>query len=891
MRCCATRRCRESEARNGDGIRRQIRQRCTITNRTEANSSLRSAKSVKDLLQPSFMNIILPLCLLAFLGLGHCQNALPSRVQIETSINRTINEVERLIKEDPRLPRLSRTEIVDILHNITSKDMDSHGDKQSAEKARAEYQRALMVVLPYSPNSSKENLEDLYMKPPIVQMVPDSAEDSKSSEIFDVIDENGEMEEIVYPEKSRKPTHAAESAASDNSVVTENSRGSSDADEHMEESTGSYENHRDTYSEVVDPIDFKTSKISGGRYRPVYQAGGKQRVIYAESPEKFSFNLNNLQLPSKNPTVNTFLPTRISNDDTPEQFDDSLSTDSKLEIVYSTTVSTKKPTTTTQLGTEATPASVEPTTFAPEMTTRRHVLTSDQWHYHAPPPAMETPKKVYPEYKFHSQTSTASSQGQYNLVEPSSIATKKQEVSIRTHGQNKEKKYGNREQIETVETPSSIFVTPTKSSEKSKFSSSYAAKTGGNSKPTMPPMRSEVKDLLASIGLSEGDPGALPSVGMTSLPLSGSEEFTRAQIAELGATGINAPSILSQNTFGTANYDYKKGTQNLTPDMQLLLQRFGLQTSKEPETPSTTTKKPTPIVVNLNSYSNFKPLPTTNVENQDMRDFLAKFGLGTADTDKNRDHKSIKTRKNAETSPPSLIEAVPENMKKILENIGLISRSQKSVETKVTSTFASEKVIPSGEPHIFKPHEVPVHTEEQKEKINKLLDTVRKVQAGMASSTDVQMAAQDLLETTKTLQNGPDPLSLEEILNIYNEGIKNEVKRQEEATTPEGDSGATTSFAAESTTEATTSATSTTAADPLGPITSESTNIEALSDSFGGSTRAPDPVLPMQRKTGLYFLVDWNTFLEVGEEGPDRVNLRFQPKVGDRTRFIPVTVP
>lgn len=68
-------------------------------------------------------------------------------------------------------------------------------------------------------------------------------------------------------------------------------------------------------------------------------------------------------------------------------------------------------------------------------------------------------------------------------------------------------------------------------------------------------------------------------------------------------------------------------------------------------------------------------------------------------------------------------------------------------------------------------------------------------------------------------------------------------------------------------------------------------NAAALADSFGGSTRIPDPVLPMQRKTGLYFLVDWNTFLDVGVDGPDRVNLKFAPKAGDRTRFIPVTVP
>lgn len=77
------------------------------------------------------------------------------------------------------------------------------------------------------------------------------------------------------------------------------------------------------------------------------------------------------------------------------------------------------------------------------------------------------------------------------------------------------------------------------------------------------------------------------------------------------------------------------------------------------------------------------------------------------------------------------------------------------------------------------------------------------------------------------------------------------------------------------------------------PTTTTTTNrnLLDLESSFGGSTRAPDPVLPAKRKNGLYFLVDWNTFLEVGEDGSEKIDLRFQPKVGDRSRFLPVTVP
>ncbi|XP_015509545.2 uncharacterized protein LOC107216773 [Neodiprion lecontei] len=822
--------------------------------------------------------MIIPLCLLVIIGLGHCQDELPSRTQIETSINRTIDEVERMIREDPRLPRLSRSEIVDILFNITSKDViDSKADKESIDKARMEYQRALMVVLPYSPNSTQENLKDLYTKPPMVQMVSDTSDSAN----YEISYDEGEMEGgIIYTEKSGEPSFALDTPL-DNHVASDNPV---ELKDEIEESTGSYENHRDTYSEVLDPIDFKTlSTVSN--FRPIYD--GKPRVVHVESPERFSFNLNNLQTTPRSSFDST---DSIVYRQAPEQFEDSLSTDSKLEIVYSTTVNTRKPPTTKFTDEVRQELSTESTTMSSE-TTSHHVLASDQWHYNAPPAAVE-PVKQYPEYKFPVQKVSLESV----ISEASSTTTRMPEMTINIQGQNSDKKHGFQ-----MENLSPMFVnsmsTSTTSPVKTKFSSTYVANSAGVPKvsPTMPPMRSEIKDLLASIGLSESNPDQQPNVGST-VQFSGSNNLVPQQISGLEVPGTNSPSILNQNTFGSSNYDYKKGTQNLTPDMRLLLQTFGLQTSKNSETPSTTTKKPTPVIVNLNSYSNFRPLPTMNVKDQDMRDFLAKFGLGDGDNQKTRGHKSVKTRKSAEASPPSLIEAVPDNMRKILENIGLITRSEKSYQYNETVSSHSSSLPGTPKLHVFKPHETPGHTQEQKEKINKLLDTVRKVQSGSANSQEVQVAAKDLLETTKTLQNGPDPLSLEEILNIYNEGIKNEVKRQEDATTPATDGGAdnATLLSTETTTSPTAETTSSTTAPTLPDlsIASGASNIADLADSFGGSTRAPDPVLPMQRKTGLYFLVDWNTFLEVGEEGSaDKVNLRFQPKVGDRTRFVPVTVP
>ncbi|EEZ99508.1 hypothetical protein TcasGA2_TC000089 [Tribolium castaneum] len=71
-----------------------------------------------------------------------------------------------------------------------------------------------------------------------------------------------------------------------------------------------------------------------------------------------------------------------------------------------------------------------------------------------------------------------------------------------------------------------------------------------------------------------------------------------------------------------------------------------------------------------------------------------------------------------------------------------------------------------------------------------------------------------------------------------------------------------------------------------------SVSMNDLLESFGGSsteTQTPEPAT--NSHNGLYFLFDWNSFLEVDDQAGRRVNLRFQPKIGDPKRFISVTVP
>ncbi|XP_050667024.1 uncharacterized protein LOC126966809 [Leptidea sinapis] len=69
-------------------------------------------------------------------------------------------------------------------------------------------------------------------------------------------------------------------------------------------------------------------------------------------------------------------------------------------------------------------------------------------------------------------------------------------------------------------------------------------------------------------------------------------------------------------------------------------------------------------------------------------------------------------------------------------------------------------------------------------------------------------------------------------------------------------------------------------------------SIADLEDSFGGPLpeQPGDSMIPPPKKNGFYWMLDWNSFLEVGD-GDSKVNIRFEPKLGDPQMFLPVNVP
>ncbi|XP_034832646.1 uncharacterized protein [Maniola hyperantus] len=136
------------------------------------------------------------------------------------------------------------------------------------------------------------------------------------------------------------------------------------------------------------------------------------------------------------------------------------------------------------------------------------------------------------------------------------------------------------------------------------------------------------------------------------------------------------------------------------------------------------------------------------------------------------------------------------------------------------------------------------------------------------------------------LPQGPNPVEDEVILNANPDQNK---RQTNETSAPDSESTTTT----ESTnTESDAKDSAAIEPDVVASDADAGASIADLEDSFGGAVPAEpgDSELPPPRKNGFYWMVDWNSFLEVGD-GDTKVNIRFEPKLGDPQMFLPVNVP
>uniref|UniRef100_A0A0A1XSR9 Mucin-5AC n=1 Tax=Zeugodacus cucurbitae TaxID=28588 RepID=A0A0A1XSR9_ZEUCU len=85
-------------------------------------------------------------------------------------LEETIEEVQRILSQDPSLPRLTRGEIEELYEKVTREEYQK--SVAAGDMGRADSMRALMLVLPYNTdNNTEENIQELYTRPPVTKVI------------------------------------------------------------------------------------------------------------------------------------------------------------------------------------------------------------------------------------------------------------------------------------------------------------------------------------------------------------------------------------------------------------------------------------------------------------------------------------------------------------------------------------------------------------------------------------------------------------------------------------------------------------------------------------------------------------------------------------------------
>ncbi|KAJ6635520.1 hypothetical protein Bhyg_14106 [Pseudolycoriella hygida] len=456
-----------------------------------------------------------------------------------------------------------------------------------------------------------------------------------------------------------------------------------------------------------------------------------------------------------------------------------------------------------------------------------------------------------------------------------------------------------------------------------------------------PQIRENVKDLLATIGLTqELVPTTTPKPEMTqelkdllqSFGLLTNEEPPK-HVGPIEPVYRNVESIQEQ---------FEAIPSSLTRDESVFVDEFKPLPSRLPAQVRSNYRMNIGPEVTPYDYQSFKPLPIPEDVpiNGDMEEFLRSFGLfdGNARGKKsmfmeNEENPFYPSEILTATERPAYLkmDKMPEvsvdflapDLIGVLENIG-VTTVKKSGEKShdrgyvVYNENVSENNIRRSSENIhdedqtvgiangrsenvaMKMKKKQNITDEDFNKLKQLLETIKKLDKLNANLTDKEIESLNLNNfnlSESLLAQGPNILD-----NVEFDETKNEIKRQSEETTDSPnplrftlDLQATTEEYNEkgdflNLTTASTTPTSTTIEEIKTSTSTEEPRRNGLEESFGSLDPVTEEPLPAPRRNGFYFLADWNSFLEVGED-PDKVIVRFDPKVGDPSRFLPVTVP
>lgn len=544
----------------------------------------------------------------------------------------------------------------------------------------------------------------------------------------------------------------------------------------------------------------------------------------------------------------------------------------------------------------------------------------------------------------------------------------------------------------TLYTPSStIYLIETSTQKQERFSSHYSAE-----RPPFPnipgrvPIRTNVKDLLATIGLTQE---VLPTT--TRKP-----ELTpelRDLLKSFGLlTNEEPPKHLQYNAEPNAQFNAGPTQEEFQPIIPDHIQDDNFGESKRPSGNAllkrSSYRMNTAPELTANDFLAFKPLPIpedTPVTSE-MQRFLESFGLYDGNQ---RGKKSMNVQQSVTTSrtPPNRmpevsVDFLTPDLMSVLNNMGVPSAPESQrhpyvvlAESRQSKGHHSDEeqigVQPAinqrnpkskGQPFVvsadykdyrrFGPEnetdsqlineiaaaDVPSFESRDENEVDRRSDEdTGSTDHPSTSGEEVNFARlQQLLVAIQNLDNfnrtenlteterlrlresllaslGPDPVNQNEIVNVLKKEIKrqsNDEKKEDNsepiritldltATTEENielsrnenDPSALLAGTADALKQTINNdVSSTVAPKTTTTTTAPKTSTESPRNGFDSFASDLDPVterpLPVPRKNGFYFLADWNSFLEVGED-PDKVIVRFDPKIGDPSRFIPVTVP
>lgn len=305
-------------------------------------------------------------------------------------------------------------------------------------------------------------------------------------------------------------------------------------------------------------------------------------------------------------------------------------------------------------------------------------------------------------------------------------------------------------------------------------------------------------------------------------------------------------------------------------------------------------------------YSAFKPMTSKDEKiDEEMETFLKQFGLVDDQSRKSKSKTNKEVVATTAATPssrkPFVLKELPAidsdylspSFASLLGNIGIHTTSRDKQGKKISNSKAATNV--------FKNPIKSKTDEEDYRKLEQLLETIRELEKLNVNLTDKELNRLNLrnfnFSDSLLSKSGPNPLH-----NIEYSELKNSIKRQEPSKIDGAEDSPTkinldleerddkplleSSLEIISPSDSpTTTTTSTTASPKTSSTTPEPRN--SLEDEIEPVEEEP---LPAPIRSGFYFLSDWNSFLEVGEE-PDKIVVRFDPKIGDPTRFIQVNIP